>query len=418
VRHRLGLLALVLSIGTHFACSASDGSSLSEDDGSGVGGSAAGGDDGLGGGFSGSGGSTGSGNICNSGADDDFDGDGFTFNQGDCNDCDANVNPDAVEVQTPMDGNSPEPADENCNGEIDEAPATCDSGLALDDSDAMNAAKAIDICQVAGEETVWGVVSAAYVRANGSPVTASPAHGLLTDFGSATPQLGDAMLGISSGNARDASDPDACTTQSCNHSGPGTPPPGFPQDVPGCDGASDINDDIGLELELRAPSNAKGYSFDFAFTSFEFPEWVCTSYNDQFIALVEPAPMGSINGNISFDSQTNPVSVNLALFDHCDPAGIGSYASLCYQNCPSPPNPYCPLGPGFMNGSGFNEWGDSGSTGWLVTTAPVNPNETFKIRFAIWDTGDSALDSTALIDHFTWTAEPGTVGTEPIPNPK
>ena len=33
--------------------------------------------------------------------------------------------------------------------------------------------------------------------------------------------------------------------------------------------------------------------------------------NDQFIALVDPAPKGAINGNISFDSLSNPVSVNV-----------------------------------------------------------------------------------------------------------
>ena len=55
------------------------------------------------------------------------------------------------------------------------------------------------------------------------------------------------------------------------------------------------NDDIGLDLTIRAPTNATGYKFNFKFHSFEFGEYVCTSFNDQFIALVNPPPMGSQN---------------------------------------------------------------------------------------------------------------------------
>ena len=42
--------------------------------------------------------STGSGVNCDALPDEDKDMDGFTINQGDCNDCDANVNPNAIEV--------------------------------------------------------------------------------------------------------------------------------------------------------------------------------------------------------------------------------------------------------------------------------------------------------------------------------
>jgi hypothetical protein len=429
MRARPGLFVFLLPLGVWAACTAGDGSSIFGDGGgdpSNNGGNNAGGNGQAGVDLTvGNGGSTSSGGInCDSGPDDDADMDGYTPNTGDCNDCDANVNPAAVEVLTPMggmggSGGAPVPSDEDCDGDIDEV-EICDSGIAVGDPDPNSAAAAIDICQIAGQNGVdWGIVSANYVRANGTVAAANLGAGILPQFGAnVVPQRGSAMLGLSSGNARDANDPQGCGSQTCNHNGAGTPPPNFPQNVPGCDGSSQINDDIGLELTLRAPSNANGYSFDFAFMSFEHPEWVCTNYNDQFIALVNPAPAGAINGNISFDSQLNPVSVNLALFDHCDPGGIGSFASFCFSNCPAPPNPYCPLGAAFMDQTGYNEWGDSGSTGWLVTQAPVNPNDEFTIRFAIWDTGDSALDSFVSIDNFAWKAEPGTtVGTEPIPNP-
>ena len=50
-----------------------------------------------------------------------------------------------------------------------------------------------------------------------------------------------------------------------------------------------------------------------------------------------------------------------------------------------------------LQGTGFAEWGDAGATSWLQTTAPVTGGDEFMIRFAIWDTGDMALDSTALM---------------------
>jgi hypothetical protein len=209
------------------------------------------------------------------------------------------------------------------------------------------------------------------------------------------------MLAISSGHARTPGQPNACGFDTCMTSGAGTPPPGFPQDSPNCQQASNINDDVALEVKLRAPSNATGYSFDFRFYSFEYPEWVCSSYNDQFIALVNPPPPGSINGNISFDAQNNPVSVNVAFFQVCDG---------------------CPAGMADLAGTGFDgEWfNDAGATVWLQTQAPVTGGEEITIRFAIWDTGDSALDSTALIDNFQWIATGGTVdvGTIPVPVPQ
>jgi hypothetical protein len=262
----------------------------------------------------------------------------------------------------------------------------------------MHAAQAVGLCKVSSGPGDWGVVDAAYVRADGSPTTVSPAMGILSDFGSnVLPRRGGAMLGLSSGHARDAADPDACGKLSCNHSGEGTPPPGFPQDVPGCTGDSDINDDVGLEVTLRAPTNASGYTFDFNFYSFEYPEFVCTLFNDQFITLVDPAPMGSINGNVTFDSMSNPVSVNIAFFDVCEG---------------------CSLGTSELEGTGFGDWNDAGATSWLVTQAPVEGGEEITIRWAIWDTGDTLWDSTALVDNFNWVAdsgEPVDVNTTPIP---
>ena len=422
------------------ACSATSSNNGFDDEGTegagaapgtqvGNGGAAGGTTEGVGAGFAGVGGSSGSGTSCNNDPDADGDGDGWTETEGDCNNCDANVNPGAVEVIVTDttgaggagggDGGVGEPADEDCDGTVDEA-ELCDFGLAVEDPDPQNGAKAIDICQVSTNGT-WGLVNASYVRANGQPIAANLSIGILTHFGQGVNvQKGERMLALSSGNGRTPSDPGACGQGSCSNTGAGTPPPGFPAQVAGCSGGSNINDDIALNLTLKAPTNATGYKFKFKFYSIEFPEFVCTSYNDQFIALVTPPPMGAIDGNISFDSASNPVSVNIAFFDVCDPAGIGTFASVC-GGCKPAPNPYCPSGIEQLQGNGFDgAWGDAGGTSWLQTTAPVQPGQNFEIRFAIWDVGDTALDSTVVIDAFEWIANGGTVnvGTDPVPVPQ
>src|SRR5690606_18013959 len=144
-------------------------------------------------------------------------GDGFTENQGDCNDCDPNVNPDAIEViGDPMNGGGGMggymPADENCNNEVDEPPVTCDQSLGLNDTNPLSGAKAIDICQQVGNGQGWGVVSASYTRANGTPLpNPGLTVGLAPAFGAnAFPQNGSTMLVLSSGYARPAGHPESC----------------------------------------------------------------------------------------------------------------------------------------------------------------------------------------------------------------
>jgi len=420
-RHALVLLSVV-SLAA--ACSANGGNHLftTSSTGSGAGGSGHGGAGtgagsgtgagDVGGGINittGSGG--GSGNVCSHDPNVDGDGDGWTTNEGDCNDCDPNVNPGAIEViaTASADGGVPEAADEDCDGMVDNVLPTCDDNLALDDPDPKNGARAIDLCKftvatpAAKHQKTWGVIDAQYVRADGTTSPTPPIalqYGLEDGFGpNVHPQGGTRLLAISSGHARTASQPGACGSNLCYDTGAGTAPPGFPQDVPGCSGSSAINDDVALRLKIRTPTNATGYSFDFDFYSFEYPEWVCTSFNDQFIALVNPPPMGSINGNVSFDSMHNPVSVNIAFFNVC--AG-------------------CSLGTAELQGTGFDVWNDAGATSWLKSQAPVKGGDDITIQFTIWDTGDQIYDSTALIDNWQWIANGGTVtvSTDPIPTPK
>jgi hypothetical protein len=393
---------------------------------------------GFDGGLSGAGGSTPMG--CVSGLDDDRDKDGWTVQDGDCNDCDPNVNPGAIEVivtDVGSDGKVPPPADEDCDGKVDNVLSACDDNLALDDVDPKNGARAVGLCQFTTasptqkKEKTWGVIDARYVRADGTTYdTPGLQVGIQSTFGpNVHVQEGKRMLELSSGHARSVGQPDMCQANSCvtNNNGDNSihgPPMGFPQSVPNCKQAPWINDDVGLEVKLRAPTNATGYSFNFDFYSFEFPRYVCTSYNDQFVALVDPPPMGAINGNITFDSKTNPVSVNLAFFSVCDPASIGNFAHYCAAPdvCPTAPMPYCPSGAAQLEGTGFSlvPAQDAGATSWLKSQAPVHGGQELSIRFAIWDTGDVFFDSAVLVDNFQWVANGGSVSvsTDPIDTPK
>ena len=417
---------LVLSVSALalVACSAnSDSNGFDEDGGggetSGSGGNGASSSSGLG--FGGNM-STGSGSTCDSGPDDDFDADGFTSNQGDCNDCDPMSNPNAVEVIAGPDENgmTPEPADEDCDGDLDEI-EVCDTGIAVDDMDPMSAAHAVELCQTAGA-TGWGVVSAQWVMVDGSPENGSPnfhlGHGILNGFGTnVSVQGGERMLALSSGTARQPTDVGYAAVSGFDKGYTGGHPMGFPKESPACPGSITgiLHDGTAVEVVVRVPSNAKGFSFDFNFYTYEWPGWVCSTYNDFFVALLSPIPMGQTDGNISFDSQGNPVSVNNAFVDVC--------GCMTGPPCLAGGKTFtCSLGAGELLGTGFgidtDGYSDHGATSWLKTTAPADPGTEITIRWGVYDSGDGVLDSTTLIDNWQWTADPGEVGTTPVPDPK
>jgi hypothetical protein len=356
------------------------------------------------------------------GPDDDVDKDGFTPKEGDCDDCDPFSNPNSLEVIA-TDGSTPK--DENCNNVIDEVTpvVTCDQGIDVADLDPMMVPKAVDLCKVSTGPKDWGVVSAQWVLADGSPPPAGDlvnfhlGHGFLTTFGANIKvRAGERMLGLSSGTARDPNDPGYQNVQGFSKGYTGNSPVGFPKESPACPGSftGEPNDPTGVEVKVRVPSNAHGFSFDFDFFTFEWPGFICSTFNDFFVAILSPVPMGQSDGNISFDSMGNPVSVNNAFLEVCGCAG-------------NPPNPClaggktfsCALGDTDLIGTGFgfdSGGGDHGSTGWLQTTAPVDPGKEITLRWAVYDSGDGVLDTTTLIDNWKWLATPGiTVGTNPVP---
>lgn len=324
----------------------------------------------------------------------DFDGDGFTPAQGDCQECDPQVNPGAYDFP----GNS---LDEDCDGTADNATTTCDSALAAG-GDAWSHAKAIGLCKVASA-TSWGVVSADFVRADGvTACTDTLQREIASSFGSGnSPTEGSKVSIFSSGTARASSESGYVQPNGNGYNPNTTSTPAYA--VPaasGCSAGTAGNDSCGLKLKIRAPSNANSFSFNFDFFTSEYPEWVCTAYNDAFVAYYLGTLNTQANKNISFDSNGNPVSVNNGLFSipgGSPPLATGSHPKLngtgfdgvCNNNISGSkytPNSIC-----------------GGATGWLTTSAPVKPGEEITLHFSIWDTGDHKWDSTVLLDNFAWS---------------
>jgi hypothetical protein len=355
------------------------------------------------------GGNTSAGEGCSFEDDIDHDGDGLSFKDGDCNDCHPGIHPGFFDV--PGTG-----LDEDCSGVPDDGDAQCDDGLDINGSDPYDAAKAIGLCKKAtANGAEWGVIEAKYVYPDGNPASVNLDVGLLKKFGVNAPQAGDALLAISSGYARAPGDPGYKAGVSRSKGGlfGGTShgaPAGYPKEFAGCPDDTEPTgapqDGIGLELKIRVPLNAQSFSYDQNFFTYEYSQYVCTKYNDFFVALLQPKLPDLPDENIAFDSLNNPISVNNGLFQVCR---AGTHKGKTYD---------CPLGTDTLSGTGFDAGGNRyGATGWLTTTAPVEGGKEITVRYAVWDSGDGNFDSTVLLDNFKWSVDAtGAPQTSPGPN--
>lgn len=188
-----------------------------------------------------------------------------------------------------------------------------------------------------------------------------------------------------------------------------------------------IFDSVQLHLGLKAPVNAKGFSFDFRFFSREYPAYLCSKFNDFFLVLSSSKheEMSKYpDRNIAFDEHKNPVSVNNGFFTSCDKPMCGSASCPAFMTCSA--DQFCTFGdntcrdgaaaisayyPEYYSHA-FHTEGKGGGTAWLHTTAPVIPGESFSLDFYIWDTGDNRYDSTVLLDNFKWELDDVKVGTD------
>ncbi len=343
----------------------------------------------------------------------DNDGDGWSGAQGDCNDCTVQMNPGAQDYP----GNN---IDEDCNGAKDDNPTNCDGALGLASLDPMDGARALGLCKIAQGES-WGVVSAQYITADGQPLSSydfeNIGWGLLPAFGpNVKPQEGAKMLVLSSGTARQPNDPGFDYPSGHDKFYTTGSPPGYPKESPACPDVmtGEPHDSAGLRVVIKTPTNAKSLSFNLDFYTYEFPGYICTQWNDFFVAMLTPKPANQADGNISYDSKGNTISVNAGFLQVCHPQVANNGVAFD-----------CPLGPDQLLGTGFDldllgdPFDGSAATGWLATTSPLGkPGEQITVDFAVWDSGDGILDSTVLLDNFQFGLDDTPTVTEPIPDPK
>ena len=198
--------------------------------------------------------------------------------------------------------------DNNGSGTVDE-PVVCDTDLPQAGT-AVQFAKAMEYLPDGHQHTDGASSRPPSRRATTARNPALGQWALLPQFGSVIKPLEGGSLGVlSSGYALQCDDSSSST--SCSASGTGDPyfkgyqtpmwpseqgfgpfvgsgvgiaPPGYPKATGSCPQATEIYDTIGLTLEIKVPANAQGFTFDFDFYSGEWPEYVCTAFNDSFVA--------------------------------------------------------------------------------------------------------------------------------------
>lgn len=338
----------------------------------------------------------------------DHDGDGWTINTGDC--CEdsscgnpALVNPGAAEIV----GNG---VNDDCNvatSDLTNATA-CSTAAKFTSVTPQDMAGAMELCQLTTLDSGnWGLINAEFLNADGSTPSAAgmtamtdSQSAILENYGvgGVIPTTGSTMAGMSNGMMRDANDPGYVAGVSTSFGRTGSPPSSYlaahggslPSSA-GCSGScpsgSGANDSINLRLTLRVPTNAVSFSYDWRFFSVEYWTYSCTAYNDYHLALLQTTATGiPADGNISYDSLGNPVSVNNSFFEICTAKG-------CYT---------CPMGTSELNGTGMEVNSLGGGTAWLTTTAPVTPGEVITLDLMVFDVSDGILDSLVLYDNFRW----------------
>jgi hypothetical protein len=314
----------------------------------------------------------------------DMDGDGYTPAGGDCNDCDPLINPGAVNIPG-------DPISYDCSGN-NNPPASCDTAN-TGKNDPTSLTQSIELCDKR------------FVKSsmmNGPSDTR--ARNVMANFGILKPQKGANMMLLSNGIAVDEMgagfvNPQSGTVLSDTNTFANPLPNLMGASGCGQSGAVDtVNDYTELVIQLKAPTNAKSFSFSFQFFSGEYPDFVCTQYNDEFLAVVQSSKTYPQPTNISFDAMKNPITVNSGFFIVCN-------------NGLTPQTKHCTQPPSNNNGTGYEIPLDpitaipGGSTGWLTTTAPIMPGEDITLRFVIFDEGDHQLDSAVLIDNFQWAVQ-------------
>jgi hypothetical protein len=379
---------------------------------------------------------------------DDCDGDGYSFAEGDCNDNDKLVGPEAYDFTG--DG-----VDNDCNGTVDDPIETCETIPTMAPGTPTDFVRAADMCAQKSKthagtpfdpmiRAAWGSVSGYGPGQTLWTSTTKPAQqtNIVSSFGMNQPRRGRTMFGLANG---------PWGTHTPRSSMP-LDPMGFRlndacMDIPlmGMDCSSlsfggstaglSVQDWAELTVWVKVPANAQGLSFDFSFFTSEFNEYWNAAFNDAFFVLVTNK---QISGqNVAKDAQGLAVTVNSGFFQLCVPqpgppnvektqalancvgvAGdpqqqvFGTLAGTYYDGAGEAP--YDGTATTVINGTP-HKYIYGGGSGWLTTKFAVTPGESFSMRVIIHDTFDGLKDSAALFDAFRWEQTASGAGTQRPP---
>jgi len=358
---------------------------------------------------------------CESGGDDyssgDSDSDGDT-------DTDADTDTD-TDADTDTDGDTDTDADTDTDGDTDTGPIIPDctgcEGVLGATLEAMLCG--VDLCDPAV------VLGQDYYSPSGDNTGVT--YSAVARFGDVandlTPQLNNSYSLMASGPANG-------TNHSSDLLGGGLLGINDPFDT-----AAKVFDVMEWRIHLTAPEGAHGFQVSYVFFSEEYDEYISSQYNDKLYIFKSLPDDDTSRQIINFTACRDPdtyydficgagnpactegerycyIAVNSALSDCCWYPNGSSYA-------PNPTDPACPDGTGGTNigGTGYECADDSSydtstngsSTGWLQTSWPCEPGETFDIVFHIHDTSDGIFDSEMILDSFLFVGE-SDPGTTPI----
>ncbi len=156
-----------------------------------------------------------------------------------------------------------------------------------------------------------------------------------------------------------------------------------------------------IEFDLIS-STSDSFYFSYSFASEEYPEYVCSGFNDVFGFFVSgPNPDGGNyeNENIALIPDLSdpsgltftdiPVAIN-----NINPGVVGNNGII--SNC-TPPNGSLAYGSYYLDNSFGTDLTYDGLTVELLAPLYVVANQTYHIKIAVGDVGDSAFDSAVFL---------------------
>lgn len=155
----------------------------------------------------------------------------------------------------------------------------------------------------------------------------------------------------------------------------------------------DINGCATLDFDFVC--NASSVEFNYVFASEEYPEYVCSDYNDIFAFFISgPDPEGgTMNRNMAIIpgtvTPTNPDGVPVTI----NSVNQGSWSSSSGSNCYSQYSDYYITNPSGSTGIQYD-----GYTVKLTASADIVPGATYHMHITICNVGDNSFDSGVFLE--------------------